>query len=288
MFLSNFRKGKITVMKYEEPLNPMKFGRAKGTALLQKYLPKISPFTDIRLVEDIEQWEKIKDNYDEQTFFRPDSLIGDKIVRLDGSDGMLHSVPQMIEEMKQQNPRSALLLMKTKGKQIPRYEDDGGFNVLFTLGQNVVIEFVGKGFDGRELTHGKAVHERYQIPWERILFFEDKEDLIRERECGKYYVNQKDYEAHREERIHFLMKRCHYSREMLEENIPCNFVPMSDEILQQVLDDIILELYGQVNRLVSDGLTTFAVQGNIINGKLEPWEIFRAERLIEKDIDFSR
>ena len=65
--------------------------------------------------------------------------MGDKIVRLEGSDGMLHSIPNMINEMKKQNSNSALLLLKTKEKQIPRYKDDGGFNVIFNVGQDVII-----------------------------------------------------------------------------------------------------------------------------------------------------
>lgn len=269
-------------------LNPMKYGRAKGTILLQKYLPKITPFIDVKLLENVEQWEQIKGSYDERTSFRPDSLIGDKIVRLEGSDGMLHSIPKMFEEMKQQNPNSALLLLKTKEKQLPRYQSDGGFNVIFNMGQNIIIEFVGKGFDGRELTHGIAIHEKYQIPWERTLFIKDKKDLIKENIVGKFCVSEKHYKAQRKERIGFLIERCHYSEELLEESIPNTFTPMNSEILHQILDDVIFELYKQKNTLLLDGLTSFGVQGNIIDGKIEPWEIFRAERVIEKNIDLEK
>ena len=34
--------------------------------------------------------------------------------------------------------------------------DDEGFNVLFNMGNNVIIELVGKGFDGHEVTQGLA------------------------------------------------------------------------------------------------------------------------------------
>ena len=37
-----------------------------------------------------------------------------------------------------------------------------------------------------------------------------------------------------------------------------------------------------------DGLMRFGVQGNIVNGNIQPWEIFRAERLVTKDIEMER
>lgn len=53
---------------------------------------------------------------------------------------------------------------------------------------------------------------------------------------------------------------------------------------KSILDDIIFELYKRNNDLLRDGLKTFNVQGNIVNGNIVPWEIFRPERLIAKEI----
>ena len=156
---------------------------------------------------------------------------------------MLKSVPQMIEEMKRQNPNSALLITKTKNKQIPRYEDDGGFAVLFDKDKNVIIELVGKGFDGRELTHGKTVHESYTIPWGKILYIKDKSNLVKD------------------------------DKKVLEKKIPKTYKPVENEIIKQIIEDIIFELYIKKEELSKDGLNYFLVQGNIINGKVEPWEL---------------
>lgn len=263
-------------------LNLLDYGKARGSVYLKKYLPNLTPFTDIYLVQDIEEWMQIKDTFDEHSFIRPDTLIGDKMVRLEGSDGMLSSVPKMIEEMKEQNPSSALLIVKTKGIQIPRYMDNGGFVVLFDIPHKVIIEFVGEGFDGRELTHGKAIHESYDIPWNKVLYIKNKNDLHKYSEIKRFIVNKDEYLKSREERISFLMKRCNYSKSLLEKEIPSSYIPICEDIIKQVLDDVILELYIKQKQLLEDNLNYFCIQGNIINKKLEPWELFTIDRLIQK------
>ena len=105
--------------------------------------------------------------------------------------------------MEGQNPNSALLITKTKNKQIPRYEDDGGFAVLFDKVKNVIIELVGKGFDGRKLTHGKTVHESYTTPWGKILYIKDKSKLVKDKDIIRHTINQKDYDYDKKERIDF-------------------------------------------------------------------------------------
>lgn len=44
----------------------------------------------------------------------------------------------------------------------------------------------------------------------------------------------------------------------------------------------------QQSALRQDGLKRFGVQGNLLNGRVQPWEIFRAEKLVTKDIDLDR
>ena len=261
-------------------LDLMLYGKARGTFLVQKYLPNINPFISIDLISDIETWENVKFNFDDYSKIRPDSLIGDKSVRLEGSDGMLSSVPDMINEMKYKNPNSVLLITKTKNKQIPRFEDDGGFSVLFDIYKNIIIEFVGKGFDGRELTHGKTVHESYVIPWNKLLNIKNKYELENDDDIKKYTIKEKDYLISRNERIKFLMERCKYDKNILDRKIPDKYIPMNDSIVKQIMNDIVIVLYLKKRKLLNDGLNYFCVQGNIINGKLEPWEIFTIDRLI--------
>ena len=158
--------------------NMMTYGKAKGMVLVKKYLPDLNPFKNINIVSSIEQWKQVEDNYSDRITCRTDTKIGDaKNVRVEGTSGKKEDIPNILENIKSQNPDAVLLLLETQRDVFPRYENQGGFNVLFNLNESVIIELVGKGFDGRELTREKAVHERYAIPWDDILFMRNKTDL---------------------------------------------------------------------------------------------------------------
>lgn len=49
-----------------------------------------------------------------------------------------------------------------------RIHTQGGVNVEFKIRDHVYIDYVGPGFDARELCLGKAVHESWNIPWEEV------------------------------------------------------------------------------------------------------------------------
>ena len=92
-----------------------------------------------------------------------------------------------------QGPNGVVLCMKAKEKGVHRYENDGAFNILFNMGQSIIIELVGKGFDGHELTQGLALHEYYIIPWEKVLFMGNRKDLEKDEDVIKRFVDSKAY-----------------------------------------------------------------------------------------------
>lgn len=263
----------------------MIYGKAKGIFLLNKYLPDLYPYKKIQIISSIEEWDKIKDKLPERVTTRTDTKIGDnRNVRISGTSGKKEDVPLEIEELKKQNPDGVLLLLDTKSPTIPRYENDGGFNVGFNINENVVIELVGKGFDGRELTREKAVHERYVIPWDEVLFIRNKKDMTKSRNVSMYEICDDEYKRTRQERVEFLNeKEKEIDREIIEENVPIAYKELDEEIIKNILDDVILELCKRKDELLRDGLRNFNVQGNIVDGKIVPWEIFRPERLIAKE-----
>ncbi len=93
-------------------------------------------------------------------------------------------------------------------------------------------------------------------------------------------IDEKKYNNSREERIDFLIRRCNYDRKLLEREIPKKYVPINDYIIRKVIDDIILVLYLAKKDLLLDNLRYFCVQGNIIDMKLEPWELSTLDRLV--------
>lgn len=178
--------------------------------------------------------------------------------------------------------------MATKEQAVHRYENDGGFNFLFNMGENIIIELVGKGFDGHELTQGLAIHERYQIPWDEVLFMKDRTDLLKSVVVGKACVTKNSYAKQREERVKFLRDICHYDIDKIEEHVPQQYKLVDNNIITRILDDVVFELMKKQSSLRQDGLKRFGVQGNLLHGRVQPWEIFRAERMVTKDIELER
>lgn len=279
----NKEKSKSFSKDEENRKKLMKYGKAKGIVLLQKYLPKLYPFNNISIVSSKEEWEKIKDDYPDRLTSRTDTLIGDsKSVKVEGTGGKKELIPGVIDDIKSQNPNGVLLILDKKTETLPRYENDGGFNVMFNNNNSVVIELTGKGFDAREITRQKAVHERYIIPWDLVLFMRNRSDLMKNNFIAKKITSDEDYLESRAERIEFL-KSVNEDEEKIENAIPKKYKPADDEIIKSILDDIVLEVYKKQSDFSRDGLRDFNIQGNIVAGKLEPWEICRPERFIPKN-----
>lgn len=275
-------------MSPEQKRKMMTYGKTKGIVLLEKYLPDLTPIKDVKIISDIQEWDKIKDECPDRITCRTDTKIGDqKNVRIEGASGKKEEVPNILKQIKQQNPDGVLLLMQMKDSPIKRYENDGGFNILFNVNESVIIELVGEGFDARELTREKAVHERYSIPWNDVLFMRNKHDLIKSRNVGKYVVNDEEYKRTRKERIEFL-NSIESDAKAIEKAVPQEYQQSSDELIQSILDEVVFSLYKRKRELYEDGLKHCNIQGNIVDGKIVPWEIFRPERLISKSKEEER
>ena len=73
-----------------------------------------------------------------------------------------------------------------------------------------------------------------------------------------------------------------------EAKIPQQYSLVPEDIIEALLNDVVLELMQKSGMLQMDGLTRFGVQGNIINETIQPWEIFRGERFMKKQIEMER
>lgn len=275
-------KSKAFSISEKEKKRAMIYGKAKGIVLLEKYLPNLNPFSGIKIISSKEEWEKVKDDYPDRLTSRTDTAIGDpRIVRIDGTTGKKEDISETIDEIKRQNPDGVLLILNKKTATVSRYKYDGGFNVAFNEDDYVIIELVGKGFDGSDLTRGRAVHERYVIPWNDVLFMRNKSDLIKNRNVNRTLIDSKDYKKTIQERLKFL-KDINEDVEEAKRYIPEEYKESDDELIKSILDDVIQEVYEKKSELHRDGLRNFSIQGNIVNGRVEPWEIFKPERLITK------
>lgn len=146
-----------------------KYGKVRGTSLSMDLLPEVTPICDYVVIDSIEEWKAIEANWQGFSLQRIDGPFDAKkpTSAKYGTSGRPEDIPRLLEMAKKDCPEYVLLLMKTKEASVYRYDNDGGFNVLFDFNRRneVVIELVGRGFDGHELTSGAAMHEQYVIPW---------------------------------------------------------------------------------------------------------------------------
>lgn len=260
-------------------LDPMLYGKARGACLLQKYLPeKAVPFYKIRLAETVEDWEEAKETFinKEFIFFRADWLIDKpKPDRVYGANGYPSEIPAFIEQVRADSPYGAVLLHDPKRPRCNRYDYEGAFNILFLPDDKVIIELVGKAFDGHELTQGLAVHERYEIPWSKIAETESRRDLSL---YGGITVSPEQYSEQRKQRVEYLTAKCHFDEDAVEKSVPKELTIVRGSLIEELLTNIVFELSTKKDDLKAEGLDPFCVQGNFANGEPQPWELFVTDR----------
>lgn len=260
--------------------DPMKYGKARGMKLLEQYLPDVVPFSDLRIVASYDEWKEVRSRYGNFVFQRVDLPIGDAASPVSNTNGFSADVSRVLNEAKLQNPNSVLLVMNTKQPTYCRYLYDGGFNVLFKPNDLIIIELVGAGFDGHELTRGLAVHERYIVNWYDAPFVDDTSRGLAKTSVTRYYVSPYQYTRQRMERVNFLVKDCQYKTTEVERYIPMQSERLHDTLIKSLFDGIILPILEQKETLLRNDLTQFCIQGNFVNNKVQPWEMVTDKRWI--------
>ena len=186
-------------------------------------------------------------------------------------------VKDYISRVKQNNPKGVVLILDTEEGTQEKVKTDGAFNVYFEMGHKVYVDFLGKGFDMGFITKGKENHELWSIDWEDVLFVTPN-NMNKYRQ---YIISNNDYLQSARRRLQHLLK-IGYSAEYIKGKIPKTYSPMPPSIKEMLLDEIVFPMYSKESALKRDRLTSFGVQGMIIEGKLFPIEINRRERFAEK------
>lgn len=273
---------------YDERQTPIAnlYGKAKGINLMRKYIPELNPFKQANLIDSVEDWEKIKENYPDIITCRADNKIGSNRVDVRGQTFHKENIPTYVEKVKQADEEGKVLCLETEEGANERIYTDGGFNILIEPLHQVIIEWVGKGFDSRELTEHKAAHESWSIPWEEILFA--KPNRMKEYKRGQ--IEQSAYEKTAEERESFLIESAKefsenssYTKEKIRQYMPRQYQTIPVSIMEKLLDQIIFPIYTQSEEIRRSGMIRFGVQGNVVQQKLIPFEIALPERMIKKE-----
>ena len=247
------------------------YKKCKGIALVDKYLPKLSPLNKMYVINSMEDWEKVENEFPIQMMTaRCDCPKGINGKLPNGQTFNRDRVRGYIEEVKSAVPDAVIILEDMKSGSNERIHTQGGVNLDIKIGDHVYMDYVGPGFDCRELCIGKAVHEVWNIPWEEVPFMKDS--AIQKYETME--VSQREYIETAKERALFLIKAFPDRKDEILETIPKRYNGISRQIFRDVREQVIFPLWLQHEQLSKDGLRSFGVEVNIVeDGTLVPMEI---------------
>lgn len=252
------------------------YKKCKGITLVEKYLPKLSQLNKMYVINCIEDWEKVEHEF-------PIDMMTVRCDCLQGVNGNLPSgqtfsrdrVGQYIKQVKEKVPDAVIILEDMKKGSNERIHTKGGVTLDIKIGDHIYIDYVGPGFDARELCEGKAVHESWNIPWEEVPFMED--NAIKKYKITE--VNEKEYIETAKERMQFLIKAFPDKKHEIVESMPKNYNGISMQIFRNIKNEVIFPLWIIHEQLLKDGLENFGVEINIVeDGTLVPMEIAVSER----------
>lgn len=258
-----------------------KYGKGKGYLLAKRY--KLPIYSNFFIVENEDEIRVLLNKYKNQEEFcmRSDTQIGNTPIGVGGQNGnrvtIFEYMKQIMKKAEETGTKGVAIIYWNNGKFCPTYETDGCFYLDYRTGQELIIDYIGKGWDGSFLSHASACHETYIIPWEDILFLDDTNRM----RYRKQVVSQSQYNGLRTDRINKLVENG-ISREIAEESIPNNYNGIKNDYFRQVVDKVIIPMYDckDLQRYYIEYIPIAQIE----NGKVLVPEVILPERLKYKKI----
>ena len=258
-----------------------KYGKAKGFLLAKRY--NLPTFSNFFIIENEVEVQALLDTYKNQNDFcmRSDAKIGDVTIGVGGQNGNRKTIFDFIKKVKKKSNElgssGVAIIYWNEGDFCPTYEIEGSFYLDYRTQKELLIDYIGKGWDGSYLSHGSACHETYAIPWEDILFLNDNNI----RKYRRQVVSQSAYEDLRTIRINELVK-CGVSREVAEKSIPRVYNGINNEYFRQVINRVVVPMYDsrELQRYYKEYIPIVQIE----NGKVIVPEVILPERLKEKRV----
>lgn len=268
--------------KQHVPLINM-YKKCKGIALVDKYLPQLTPLNKMYVIDSLEDWEQVESEF-------PVTMMTARCDCPKGVNGKLPSgqtfnrdrVKGYIQEVKSAVPNAVIILQDMKKGTNERIHTQGTVCLDVKIGDYVYMDYVGPSFDCREMCLGKATHESWNIPWSEVPFMKDS--AITKYKTSE--ISQEGYIETAKERIAFLVKAFPDRADEIFETMPKRYKGISRQAFRDVRDQVIFPLWMQHEQLLRDGLGSFGVEVNIVeDGTLVPMEIQVPDRFKEKNIN---
>lgn len=263
----------LSMNSLEDRDKMMKYYRTSDMLNLLYFFPELSPIRDLTIVEDEEDYLRNKEFLETLAESRVDTLKGRPFISGIENSGGNHTFYNELLSIKDKDPYGVLVLFNTNITSSKRYERLAGISLVVNVGENVIIEAVSKGFDGREVSKGICVHERYLVPWydlRKITNHNLKEYLI-------YKISDNDYQITRNERIKFL-KSVGFEEKVFSSFIPEKYQPIPDSVWASVVKNVLKKLEDNEDILTSCCFINFAISGHTEGTSFTPWQMFDKTR----------
>lgn len=252
----------------------LKYHRAKDMVNIMKYFPDLSPIDDLAVVISKDDYLNNKELIKELTSIRNGNPTSELCMKSIPVKEINPNILEIIDEVKKENKNGVLILFRLTINPSERYERYAGISVGISLGNNIYIDAVGKGFDGREVLKGISCHERYSIPWSDIRSI----NIGTFKNYRTYLIDDKYYRESREERVEFL-KSCGISEELINENVPITYNEIPDFIWLDLIKNIIKVLEKEEDILRNDGFLEFNLSGHTEGKRFRPWQMVDDKRM---------
>lgn len=252
----------------------LKFHRAKDMINIMKYFPGLSPVETLAVVTSKDDYLKNRDLLKELTSIRNGNPTSELCMKSIPVKEINPDILEVMDEVKKENKRGVLILFKLGISPSERYERYAGMSIGISLGNNIYIDAVGRGFDGREVLKGISCHERYIIPWSDIR----RVNIGTFKDYRTYLTNDKDYKESRIERINYL-KSCGIEEIIINEKIPEEYEEIPDFIWLDVIKNIIKVLEKEEDILRDNKFLEFNLSGHTEGKRFRPWQMVDDKRM---------
>ena len=237
------------------------------------FFPEASSLEKLAIVLDKDDYLNNKEYLDSFDSYRIDSPKEYSIMEGIESDGLKTDFIKLFDRIKKKNEHAVILFFDLKGDPTKRYKCNAGISINVNLYEDVCIEAVGKGFDGREISKGICVHERYLIPW-----FELRGVTIDNFYKYKIYqIDQDKYYETRKNRIDYLLSIGENKEDFIN-YIPSKYQNITSDIWEDLIQNVLVNLYKKEDILEKSNFKNFAVGGNAFNNKCFIWQMYNKDR----------
>ena len=262
----------LSMYDIDEKRKMMNYYRTSDMLNLLYFFPNLSPIKDMTILEDMDEYLCNKEFFDSFEQSRADSIKGRGLIT--GVE-CIHNYSEELKKIKEKDPLGVLLLFNTINKPSQRYERYAGISVGVDLGEDVYIDAVSKGFDGREVSKSICTHERYYIPWFdlRGLCIENFKNY------QTYQISEEEYQKTRLERIKYLTKNG-LDPNAFSKYIPEKYERIPDFIWLSVIRNLLKELEKQEDFLEKYNFYNFAISGHTEGNEFAPWQLFDKDRYL--------